>query len=157
MRIISKTSKEKKVIDETKKHIAQVGENIDKVINVLKQKAKDHDKSKLEKEEFPGFLEYTDKLEHSTYGSDEYKEFLKGLKPTLDHHYSVNSHHPEYHKDGIDGMTLIDLVEMYCDWLAATKRHRDGDISKSIEINQKRFKMNDQLVNIFKNTANEIK
>ena len=77
------------------------------------------------------------------------------MKPILDHHYKNNRHHPEYHKNGIDDMNLIDLVEMFCDWLAATKRHADGDIMKSIKHNKDRFKMNEQLVKIFENTAKE--
>ncbi len=50
-------------------------------------------------------------------------------------------------------MDLMDVVEMFCDWKAATMRHNDGDIRKSIEINQKRFNMSDDLMEIFKNTA----
>jgi len=121
----------------------------------LKERAKNHDKSKLGKEELPGFTEMTDKLEGCTYGSPEYKKFLEELKPTLDHHYSVNRHHPEFHKNGINDMNLIDIIELYCDWLASSKRHKDGDIVKSIDINKKRFKMSDQLVKIFKNTVKE--
>jgi hypothetical protein len=53
-------------------------------------------------------------------------------------------------------MDLIDLVEMFCDWKAATLRHKDGDINKSIEINSQRFKMSDQLKKIFINTLKVI-
>jgi hypothetical protein len=44
------------------------------------------------------------------------------------------------------------VVEMLCDWLAATKRHADGDIRKSIAFNQKRFGYTDELKSIFLNT-----
>lgn len=40
-----------------------------------------------------------------------------------------------------------------CDWKAASMRHEDGDIRKSIEKNTKRFNLSPQLVNILKNTA----
>jgi hypothetical protein len=36
-------------------------------------------------------------------------------------------------------MSEIDKLEMIADWKAAVTRHKDGDILKSIEINQKRF------------------
>lgn len=49
-------------------------------------------------------------------------------------------------------MNLVDLIEMLCDWVAATKRHEDGDILKSLEINQKRFGYSDEFKNILKNT-----
>jgi hypothetical protein len=74
------------------------------------------------------------------------------LKPALDHHYANNSHHPQFYKNGIDGMNLLDLVEMFFDWKAATERTKDGDIRKSIEINSTRFNISPQLVSIFVNT-----
>lgn len=88
-----------------------------------------------------------------TYGSDEYKKCLQAIKPALDHHYANNSHHPEHYKQGIDDMDLLDLVEMLADWKAASERHNDGNILKSIEINGKRFEMSPQLIRIFENTA----
>lgn len=56
------------------------------------------------------------------------------------------------HQSSINNMNLFDVLEMLLDWYAATKRHNDGDIWKSIEINKDRFGISDQLVEIFKNT-----
>jgi hypothetical protein len=137
---------------DTLKHIKQVRKIIALVIRELRLRGKLHDRSKLQYPEKPGFDEYTPKLVGSTYGSEEYKQFLKELKPYLDHHYAHNSHHPEHYELGIRGMNLIDLVEMFCDWYAATKRHNDGDIMKSIKINQGRFGYSDDLKAIFENT-----
>ena len=53
---------------------------------------------------------------------------------------------------GLEGMNLLDLIEMLCDWKAATLRHNDGDMLKSLEINAKRFGYSDELKQIFKNT-----
>jgi hypothetical protein len=61
------------------------------------------------------------------------------------------------HQSSINNMNLFDLLEMMVDWMAATQRHADGDIEKSIEINQERFSMSPQLVEIFKNTVLWIK
>ena len=119
----------------------------------LKNRAKEHDKSKLESPEKEMFDEYTPKLAGCTYGSDEYKEFLKGLKVALDHHYANNSHHPEHYENGVNGMNLFDLIEMFFDWKAASERHNDGNIYKSIQINKNRFGLTDQVVSIFENTA----
>jgi hypothetical protein len=102
------------------------------------------------------FDTYTPKLAGTTYGSDEYKQLLAELKPALDHHYAINRHHPEHYENGIRGMNLVDLVEMFCDWYAASKRHDDGDIMKSIAINQKRFGYSDDLKAIFENTCRDI-
>lgn len=75
------------------------------------------------------------------------------MRKTLDHHNAANRHHPEHHVDGVNDMTLIDLLEMLCDWKAATERHDDGDIGRSLDINRDRFEMGDQLVVILENTA----
>jgi hypothetical protein len=74
------------------------------------------------------------------------------MKPALDHHYAMNSHHPEHFATGIQGMSLLDVLEMLCDWKAATLRHNDGDIRRSIELNQKRFGYSDELKAILLNT-----
>ncbi len=50
-------------------------------------------------------------------------------------------------------MTLVDIVEMLCDWKAASLRQNNGNLLKSIEVNAQRFGYDDQLKNIFINTA----
>lgn len=111
-----------------------------------------HDQSKFSDAELPYFVEYTPKLRGCTYGSEEYQQFLAALQPALQHHYRVNSHHPEHYHNGVDDMNLLDVVEMFCDWWAAVQRHADGDLLKSIEINTGRFNLSPQLVSIFRNT-----
>jgi hypothetical protein len=81
---------------------------------------------------------------------------LQKIKPALVHHYQHNRHHSEHFKNGIKDMTLIDLCEMLCDWKAASLRHNDGNIRKSIEVNQQRFNYSDELKAIFNNTINEL-
>jgi hypothetical protein len=54
-------------------------------------------------------------------------------------------------------MNLIDLVEMFCDWEASILKNKDGDIYRSIDINKTRFNMSDDLMSIFKNTADLLK
>ena len=141
------------VLVETEKHIKNVEILMRKLAYMLIDRGEVHDLSKTRSPELPIFMEYTSKLATSTYGSDEYKQFLIEMKPALDHHYAHNRHHPEHFDDGINEMNLIDLIEMFCDWKAATMRHNDGDITKSIEINRKRFGISDQLANILHNTV----
>ncbi len=78
-------------IRDTQEHIEQVKEYIAMCIIELTNRALVHDKSKLESPELEIFTEYTPKLKDSTYGSDEYKEFLKGMQEALKHHYANNS------------------------------------------------------------------
>lgn len=140
-------------IRDTKEHISQVQRLMKIVINDLAERAINHDASKLESPELEIFAKYTPRLKTSTYGSEEYKRFLKEMKVALDHHYANNSHHPEHYPNGIRGMDLLDIIEMACDWKAAAMRHDDGDIMKSIKINKKRFNMSDELTEIIKNTV----
>lgn len=101
------------------------------------------------------FTKFTPRLKGMTYGSPEYKQCLAEMGPGLKHHYAANRHHPEHHEGGIDGMNLFDVLEMFIDWTASSRRHADGDIGKSIEHNKGRFSMSDQLVKIFQNTVRD--
>lgn len=138
---------------DTTDHINKVRKHLYTAIDELDKRAVIHDRSKLKSPELEIFIEYTPKLSASTYGSEEYKKNLEGMQVALKHHYEANSHHPEHYEDGIKGMNLLDIIEMFCDWKAATERHDDGDINKSIEINQKRFNYSDDLKEIFKNSV----
>ena len=141
-------------IKETQLHIKNVGKYLSIIAEDLVKRAAEHDMSKIGSEtERTIFIEYTPKLKESTYGSGEYKAFLKEMEVGLSHHYENNSHHPEFYAEGIRGMNLIDFVEMLCDWKAATLRHRDGDLTKSIEQNQQRFGYSDDIKQILLNTV----
>lgn len=147
---------EKSAEELTKDHIKNVFNKITTICLCLKERSEIHDSSKLNEPELSTFNIYTEKLKGSTYGSEEYAGFLKEMKPALDHHYENNRHHPEHFKDGINEMNLVDLVEMFCDWVAATERHEDGNIYKSINHNEERFNISPQLSEIFRNTADQI-
>ena len=126
------------------------------MIAELLKRAEQHDASKLREPELK-YFRLASNLRNLTYGSPEYKEQLKQtLGPALEHHYARNPHHPEHHENGVDDMTLIDLLEMFCDWRAATERHGDGDIMQSIEKNEERFGLSPQLKQILVNTAKEL-
>lgn len=115
-----------------------------------------HDLSKFSKAEMRGFAKHITELKNTTYGSEEYKVMLKELKPTIQHHYQHNCHHPENHKHGVYDFDLYDLVEMFYDWKASTKRSVNGNMEKSIRFNQKRFKINDDVIMIYFNTNKKI-
>jgi hypothetical protein len=142
---------------ETLKHREEVQVEIAKAITLLAKRAVKHDQSKLESPEVEIFDEYTDKLKDVEYPSPEYDELKRQIKPALDHHYKVNDHHPEYWNGaGLRAMSLICLMEMLCDWIAATKRTKNSNILKSIEENQKRFGYSDELKDILVNTVEEL-
>ena len=148
---------------ETRKHIWQVAKYLHIFSCELLKRATLHDASKLVEPEASIFEKYTPLLKGVTYGSTEYRKMMEEMKPAIEHHHRTNKHHPEYNdlngysfqtlNDPIRAMDLFDLVEMICDWTAATKRHADGDIKRSVEINKKRFKLDEQVVALLNNTA----
>lgn len=142
--------------NDTKAHIERVQELLKVCLENINSRSSCHDLSKFHAPEKPIFDEMTPKLKDSTYGSEEYKGFLASMKPALDNHYAHNSHHPEHYPNGIDGMSLLDLLEMLCDWKAAGERHANGSIARSLDINKGRFKISDQLHSVLENTACEL-
>ena len=138
---------------ETQKHIDKVRKYIRFFTDKLTDRAEKHDASKMESPEIELFAEHTERLSEIEYGSDEYKAELEALKPALDHHYAVNRHHPQHYPNSISDMNLIDIVEMIADWKASSERYNDGNLLKSIEINAKRFNIDEQLTQILLNTA----
>lgn len=134
-------------------HIKRVNELLGEAAIEFIRRGNVHDNSKLVAPEKEFFDEFTPKLSKSEYGSDEYKENLKGLGAALKHHYAHNSHHPEFYQDGVNGMDIFDLFEMLLDWRAASERHTTGDLLVSIEKNKERFGLSDQLAQILYNHA----
>ena len=137
---------------DTLDHMRKVQRNLNGFLLELLVRSEIHDNSKLESPEKEIFDQVTPKLRGLTYGSDEYKAAIAELGEALTHHYANNSHHPEHYPNGVNGMSLLDVVEMFCDWKAASERHADGDFAKSLEISRKRFGISDQLAGIFENT-----
>ncbi len=135
------------------RHIEAVRNYLNLVICEILKRQETHDQSKLQSPEMELFDEVTPRLRGITYGSPEYKQCMVELKVAIEHHNAHNRHHPEHFKEGIKDMTLVDLIEMVCDWKSSSMRHNDGNILKSIDINQTRFGYSDELKQIFKNTA----
>lgn len=141
---------------DTKAHITRVRQLLAEVQGNLYQRAQAHDRSKLEEPEKSAFDRATPKLRGTTYGSPEYKAGLAEIREAIDHHQAHNSHHPEHYRAGIAGMSLLDLIEMICDWKAAGERHADGDIRESLRLNIERFGIEPQLASILRATIDEL-
>jgi hypothetical protein len=141
---------------DTKAHIEKVKDLLDLFIEQIFVRGLHHDESKLESPEKEMYDKYTPLLSSVAYGSDEYKKYLSEMGEALQHHYENNRHHPEHFEYGIFDMNLLDLIEMFCDWKAASLRVKDGDLRDSIRYNQTRFKFGNELLDIFINTADEL-
>jgi len=145
-------------LPDTLQHIQRVEALIAEAINNLTDRAMKHDQSKLvdpEKSAFDRLKALS--LSGMDYGSAEYRACLAAEKPAIEHHYKHNSHHPEFYPNGIDGMSMFDVLEMLLDWKAATERMKNGgDIRRSLHINRERFKISPQLESILANTIKEM-
>lgn len=150
---------EEKSWDEiTRGHVNRVAFLCGVFCRELCKRAEVHDTSKFSIDEAPAFKAHTHKLKGQTYLSGEYKKSIKDdLGKALKHHYSHNRHHPEFWKVGMSGMSLIDLVEMMLDWIAASERHADGDPFASVIKNTGRFSIPPMLSSILSNTVAEIR
>jgi hypothetical protein len=134
-------------------HKKRILELMANVIEELLERAVVHDNSKLGTPEKQGFDEFTPRLRDTPYGSAPYYEALAEMKPFLDLHYGANRHHPQFHADGIHGMSLLDLIEMLADWRAGTERSPGGNILESIAKNRERFGYGDELAGVLVNTV----
>lgn len=143
---------------DTEAHIARVAELLNLAAEKLQQRGRAHDLSKLEEPEKSAFDRLKAlSLSGMAYGSEEYRACLRAEKPAIQHHYKANSHHPEFYENGVEGMSLFDVLEMLLDWKAATERMKNGgDIRASLVINRDRFKISPQLEAILANTVNEL-
>lgn len=136
-------------------HINNIRKVMTKAIHILQDRRQQHDRSKLESPEKETYDTYIPLLKETQYGTKEYYEIREKMeKEGLKHHYAVNRHHPEHFPNGINDMTLIDVVEMFSDWLAASMVS-DSSFEDGLLNNKKRFKMSEQLYQIFKNTYEE--
>jgi Family of unknown function (DUF5662) len=165
---------------DTWEHIHKVRNNLVQIVNDLLDRSQRHDCSKLEDPEKATFDEFSPKLDGTTYDSAEYKaQLAEMMHGALKHHYAQNDHHPEHFVGsdgettrftkelsaqaqgdillpmgaGIHGMNLIQLLEMLADWKAATMRHADGDLRKSIRVNADRFGYGEEIENLLLYTA----
>lgn len=139
---------------DTLDHIGKVRARIEELRADLARRAEGHDASKLREPEKSGYDALGTALQGVAYGSDEYRAALAANAPTVAHHYAANTHHPEHHPNGIAGMSLLDVVEMLCDWKAASER--GGPSALELGRNTARFGISEQLAAILANTVREL-
>lgn len=141
---------------DTQDHILTVARRLNLIAYLLTERAARHDRSKLQEPEKAAFDRMGQWASETVYGSDDYKAAIAELGPALIHHYQVNSHHPEHWPNGVEDMSLLDIIEMFADWTAASERYKDGSLEQSLLVNKTRFGISDQLATILDNTCKEL-
>lgn len=100
----------------------------------LEKRGLRHDLSKFKEDEAEGFVRINKTARNYEYGSDEYEESMakeKGENGCITLHFSRNRHHPDYHESTSD-MSFIDIVEMVCDWWAATQTYGTNTLEEKL-------------------------
>lgn len=132
------------------KHKIYVAYYLIKIVLKLIHRALIHDNSKYRFSEAIPMSKIAKYLINTLYGSKAYKDLTNRNYEAIKIHYKRNRHHPEYHDNDYKKMSLIDLIEMFVDWKAASKRYKNGNFDKSVEISKEKFKMSDEIIEFLK-------
>lgn len=149
----------------TRRHIARVSELLGEFAIEMIRRSSAHDKSKfdpIELEPLARMQAVIDTEGPAQFGTDEYKRRTDMLGPMITNHRHNNSHHPEFYEfeyggdclNGINGMNLFDLVEMFFDWKAASERGED--VCMRLGAACDKYKIDGPLREILYNTARKL-
>lgn len=138
-------------------HRFRVFKYLSRISQEIMRRGNEHDCSKLCSPELEIYSRNVDEFDNHPFGSPEYVKAIEQIMDAKIHHWKFNRHHPEHFKNGIEGMNLVDLMEMLCDWKSATLNHprHPGDMRKSVEIAAEKYKISPQLVQILYNTMRD--
>lgn len=137
-------------------HQDRVARYMGKFIESLLVRANTHDESKFMAEELEIYASIIDEFKLHPFGTEGYNVLRKKLDTALVHHYAYNRHHPEHFETGVNGMNLVDFLEMLADWKSASlNAGGNGDLMKSISILSEKHGISPQLTQILINTAKD--
>ena len=123
----------------TKEHIERVRRCLTLMASVteytdeLHERGRVHDASKFGPEERIPYIWLTEfhRCRHAGEPFSYPEGMEKRVRDAIDHHMSVNRHHPDFHATPND-MTDVDLIEMVCDWTAMSLEFgQDGGSARS--------------------------
>jgi hypothetical protein len=141
----------------TYKHIGRVRQLLGEFAIEMIKRGDHHDASKFEPVELEPLQRMQDLIDAegpAQFGTDEYNRRTAMLGDMITHHRANNSHHPEYYPDGIAGMDLFDLVEMFFDWKAASERGESPTMNLAAACDK--YNVSSQLRSILFNTAERL-
>ena len=112
------------------RHRETVATQLERMADELRQRARDHDRSKLQLDEFEGYERINSAARKYAYGSPELKDAIRA-ENCVALHYARNSHHPEHHAS-IEEMFFMDIIEMVIDWYSASVTYGKTPLSDSL-------------------------
>ena len=112
------------------RHRETVASQLERMADELRQRARDHDRSKLQLDEFEGYERINAAARKYAYGSPEMKDAISA-ENCVALHYARNSHHPEHHAV-TEEMSFMDMIEMVIDWYSASVTYGKTPLSESL-------------------------
>lgn len=141
----------------THKHIARVRQLLGEFAIEMIKRGDRHDASKFEPVELEPLQRMQDLIDRegqAQFGTPQYAERTAMLGEMIVHHRANNSHHPEFYPNGVDGMDLFDLVEMFFDWKAASERGESPTMNLVAACDK--YQISSQMRSILFNTAERL-
>lgn len=131
-------------------HIRGVQSWMRHVVTLWADRMVTHDQSKYSSPELP-LIQQKARLDSIPLNTPEYHEALGQIKGAVQAHYECNTHHPEHYPGGVLDMSLLDLLEMICDWRVAAEMN-GTDLTESFDKCVERFKIPDDLRRVLFNS-----
>ena len=110
-------------------HQMRVYQLMYRLSKLIEERSLSHDASKFQPDELPAYEKYVPLLAAATT-AEEFNKLKEEFKPTRDLHKSRNRHHVEFHENGAEGMTLVDLVELFADAVSGSRGSVEERIAK---------------------------
>jgi hypothetical protein len=133
-------------------HVSEVSENMEAIAGELRRRGIAHDRTKFQALEFDAFVSTREKFKKANYGTPEYQECVELVRPAVDHHHKNNRHHTDFHPNGVNDMTLMDLAEMIADWKAAARRSPDRKLEDTLDYAFDKYGIGQQLGGVLRNS-----
>lgn len=134
-------------------HIQWLMEGMASVQHELMRRMLTHDRTKIGEDELDAYAEIVPGFKDYEYGTPEHKAHGNRLGPAWKHHTENNRHHTEHFENGLNDMNLLDLIEMVCDWRAASMRSGNFDYGQSLRVFKERVNPDEQVMDIIRNTC----
>lgn len=128
-----------RALAEILRHNGIVSHLLRQLARKLEERADLHDNSKFNWDELEGFIEFKALARVHPFGTEAYYQAQEKYKPAIDLHMSRNPHHPEYYGGDLNKMSLIDFMEMICDWTGATITYARLNFEEGLEVQKQEF------------------
>ena len=131
-------------------YLFQESEKYNDIFDELTLRAANHDKSKFSEPELTPYIWLTWNY-HCAWNNIPFELPIgmdQKIRDAKIHHFSNNRHHPEWHLDPNE-MTIVDLIEMVCNWKAVGQEFGEKSlVDYADRVLGKRFNFSQKKINL---------